>query len=68
MITISWGLASKRKYLTFVFGKDWDKKHFKFLDFYKTFLGWGFNLWRFGINYDNWGNHKKKYKRKFRHE
>lgn len=47
------------RYLSFVYGKDWDREDFKFLEFRKTPLGWDFNIWRLMISYDNFGNVKE---------
>jgi|GEM_PF-6973059 len=54
-MTISWGSALTTKYLTFLFGKEWDKEDFKLIGFKKTPLGWNSNIWRFCLTYDNFG-------------
>lgn len=50
-MTISWG--SNNKYLSFVFGKYWEKEDFKLIGFRKVPLGWTMNIWRFSISYDD---------------
>lgn len=56
---MSWGNKYKPKYLSFIFGKEWDKEDFKLVHFRKTPLGWDFNIWRFMFSYDNYGNVRK---------
>lgn len=48
-----WGNKYKPKYLSFVFGKEWDREDFKMFGFRKTPLGWDMNVWRFSLSYDN---------------
>lgn len=50
---LQFGNKNAPKYLSFVFGKEWEKGEFKWLEFTKTPLGWDFNVWRFSISYDN---------------
>jgi hypothetical protein len=57
-MTISWDLPYKQKYLSFIYGKEWDKGEFPFFNFRKTPLGWDMNIHRLLISYDNWGKVK----------
>lgn len=52
---ISWDSPLRKKSLSFVFGSEWEKEDFKFIEWYKTPLGWNFNLWRIAISYDDFG-------------
>jgi hypothetical protein len=47
------------KYISFVYGKYWQKGTFKLFGFVKTPLGWDMNIWRFVISYDNHKNLSK---------
>lgn len=57
-MTINWGSALKPKYLSFVYGSEWDKEDFKMFEYSKTPLGWSMNVWRLSISYDNFENVK----------
>lgn len=57
-MTINWGSALKPKYLSFVYGSEWDKEYFKMFEYSKTPLGWSMNVWRLSISYDNFENVK----------
>jgi hypothetical protein len=52
---ISWGSQLRPKYLTFVYGREWERWDFKLFRFYKVPLGWSMNIWRLYISYDNHG-------------
>lgn len=52
-MTISWGKPRHPKYISFVYGSEWDKEDFKLIGFSKVPLGWSMNVWRFSISYDN---------------
>jgi hypothetical protein len=41
------------KYLSFVYGSEWDKEDIRPFVFRKTPLGWDVNIWRIAISYDN---------------
>jgi hypothetical protein len=41
------------KYLSFVYGSEWDKEDVKPFVYRKTPLGWDINIWRIAISYDN---------------
>lgn len=56
---VNWGTALRPKYISLIFGKEWEASDFKLLSFRKTPLGWDMNLWRFSISYDNHGNVKQ---------
>lgn len=47
------------RYVSFGYGKEWDKHDFKLFEIWKTNLGWTFNAWRFWISYDNYNNTQK---------
>ncbi len=53
-MTINWGSPARPKYLSFVYGKYWDKGDFKLFSFNKVPLGWSMNIWRLSISYDNY--------------
>ena len=55
-MTISWGGPLNTKYLSFVFGSEWDKEDFKMFGTRKTPLGWDLNIWRLSISFDNYAN------------
>ena len=55
---INWGSALKPKYLSFVYGSEWDKEDFKMFKYSRTSLGWSMNVWRLSISYDNFENVK----------
>jgi hypothetical protein len=55
---ISWDKPYKQKYLSFVYGSEWEKGDFKILAFRKVPLGWSMNIWRLSISYDNYGKVK----------
>lgn len=57
-MSISWGTPLKQKYLSFVYGAEWDKEDFKLIEFRKVPLGWTFNIWRLSFSYDNYGKVK----------
>lgn len=42
------------KYISFIYGKEWDKSDFKLLSYRKTHLGWDFNIWRLMVSYDDY--------------
>jgi hypothetical protein len=56
---ISWGTPIHPKYLSFVYGSEWDKGEFKVLSFRRTPLGWDMNIWRLSVSFDDY----KKVKR-----
>lgn len=58
-MSISWGKPGQPKYLSFVYGSEWDRADFKLIGFRKTPLGWDFNIWRCSISYDNYENTKQ---------
>ena len=49
---MNWG-KSKQKYLSIIWGKEWDAGEFSFLSFRKTPLGWDLNIHRLLVSYDN---------------
>jgi hypothetical protein len=51
---ISFGKKDAPKYLTYVYGKEWDREEYKMFSFRKTPLGWDFNIWRFMLSYDDY--------------
>lgn len=55
---IKWGNKEQPKYLSFVFGKEWEKGSFKFFGFRKVPLGWSINLWRFSLSFDDYSKAK----------
>lgn len=57
-VNINWGTPLKSKYLSFVYGSEWDKGDFKLFSFRKTPLGWDANIWRLSVSYDNYANAK----------
>lgn len=54
-MTFNWGTALRPKYLSLVYGSEWDKEDFKVINFRKTPLGWSMNIWRLSVSYDNHG-------------
>lgn len=56
---LSWGSPLRAKSLSVVYGSEWDKGDFKFINCRKTPLGWDFNLLRVMISYDNFGRVKR---------
>lgn len=57
---IQFGNKAQPKYLSWVYGKEWDKGDFKLLEFRRTPLGWDFNIWRFMLSYDNYEKVRRK--------
>lgn len=53
---INWGTPHKPKYLSFVYGSEWDREDFNLVGYRKTPLGWDLNIWRLSISYDNYNN------------
>lgn len=51
---ISWGTLLAPKYLSMVYGSEWDKGDFKAFSFNKVPLGWSMNIWRLVISYDDY--------------
>jgi hypothetical protein len=58
-VIISWGGPRETKYLSFVYGSEWDKEDFKLIGFRKVPLGWSMNTWRLSISYDDYGKVSK---------
>ncbi|QJI52336.1 hypothetical protein [Psychrobacillus phage Perkons] len=50
--TINFGTKNNPKYVTFLYGSDWDKEDFENVKLFKHKFGWDFNIWRFMISYD----------------
>ena len=57
---IQWGTPLKTKYLSFVYGSEWDKEGFKLFSIAATPLGWSFNIHRLSVSYDNYGKVKEE--------
>lgn len=58
-MSVNWGSAVRPKYLSFVYGSEWERADFKALGWRKTPLGWDVNIRRLSISYDNYGNVRK---------
>lgn len=56
---ISWD--SNNKYLSFVYGGEWERSSFKFFQYRRTPLGWDINIWRYAIMYDDFRRVTKLY-------
>ena len=59
-MNINWGPPKESKYLSFVYGSEWDKEEFKLVGFRHTPLGWSMNIWRLSISYDNYKHLKPR--------
>lgn len=57
-MSINWGSPLRPKYLSFVYGSEWEKGEFKPFSIRKVPLGWSMNIWRLSISYDNFGKVK----------